>query len=70
LDEPVTVAEKVDVWPMSKEALPGEMATVTVGVTVTTVLPPPQPAVIMAKSTRKITLLRFRKFGKRAFPSH
>jgi hypothetical protein len=69
LDEPVTVAEKVDVWPVSNEAPRGERATVIAGVTVPTGLPPPQPAVSMARSAMKIAPLEFRKSGNRLFPS-
>ena len=67
--EPVTAAVKLVDWPVSNEALPGEMLTVTVGVSVPTGLPPPQPAVSMARSAMKIALLQFRKSGNRLFPS-
>ena len=70
MDDPVTVAVKVDVWPVSNETLPGETATLTVDVTGPAGLPPPQPAVSMAKSAGRITLLRYGKFGKRPFPLH
>ena len=63
--EPVTVAVKVDVCPVSREALWGEIETATAGVSIAAGLPPPQPTESTAMNASGRMVADFRRSGKR-----
>jgi hypothetical protein len=51
-------------WPVSNEALLGEMETVSVGVRPPTGVPPPQPAESIAANARMTLVMDFLKSDK------